>query len=748
MQINRKIDGYCIFAEASILEALRKISENKSGAIFVTTSHNRLEGVVTDGDIRRWLVRQEKVDLQLPVKSVTNKECCYAFLTDSRAQISKLFSSKIRIVPVIDEYHHLVGVATEGRAPIKIGHHYIGEQHPVFIIAEIGINHNGSIDLARQLVDEAVKAGADCVKFQLRNMQSLYGSEKHKKSVGQDLGAEYTLDILAKSQLTDQQMLEIFDYCLDVGILPLCTPWDLASLKLLDQWGMQAFKVASADLTNHQLIGEMIRIGKPIVCSTGMSSEREIIETSQLIIGNGTPLVLLHCNSTYPAPFKDVNLNYLSRLKEIGECSVGYSGHERGIAVPIAAVALGAKMIEKHFTLDKSMEGNDHKVSLLPEEFAMMVTQIRQVEESLGEGRSRLASQGERMNREVLAKSLFINCDVAQGSLIEESMVVIKSPGYGIQPNRLKEIIGKRAKRDLHSGDALFFSDIFGRDVTAREYKFDRPWGIPVRFHDYASLYSMSNPDFLEFHPSYKDMDIDYSRFFEDKLNCDFAVHAPDLFSGDFLLNLADPSPSHRARSIQEMQRVIDLANTLKPYFNVCRDIPIITSIGGFTKERHLTKSERAEQYGRLNESLNQLQTQGVEIMPQTLPPFPWYFGGQLYLNLFVDAEETMQWCQDTGYRVALDLSHAKLSCNYYQKSLSEYVKILGPYSGHLHIVDGKGVDGEGIQINEGEIDFVSICKVLNKYAPGVSFIPEIWQGHKNAGEGFWIALDRLEPML
>ena len=176
-------------------------------------------------------------------------------------------------------------------------------------------------------------------------------------------------------------MYTAFDHCKKVGIFPLCTPWDLESLAALETYGMEAYKVASADMTNHEMLTALARTGKPLICSTGMSDEEEIIQSVTLLKRLGTQYILLNCNSTYPPPFRDVNLRYMTRLREIGGCMVGHSGHERGINVAIAAVALGAKVIEKHITLDRNMEGNDHKVSLLPDEFRAMVEGIRQVEE-------------------------------------------------------------------------------------------------------------------------------------------------------------------------------------------------------------------------------------------------------------------------------------------------------------------------------------------------------------------------------
>ena len=203
-----------------------------------------------------------------------------------------------------------------------------------------------------------------------------------------------------------------------------------------------------------------------------MASEVEIRSGIRHLQNEGAGYVLLHCNSTYPTPFKDVNLRYLERLRDLAEAPVGYSGHERGIEVPIAAAALGAVVIEKHITLDRSMEGNDHKVSLLPDEFAQMIQGIRRVEESMGSGGERSISQGEMMNREVLAKSLVATCDVPAGTEITEAMVGIQSPGQGLQPNRLDDLIGKTLPVSKAAGDFFFPSDLETPAATPRAYRF------------------------------------------------------------------------------------------------------------------------------------------------------------------------------------------------------------------------------------------------------------------------------------
>ncbi|MDJ0688925.1 MAG: N-acetylneuraminate synthase family protein [Xenococcaceae cyanobacterium MO_188.B32] len=745
MLIDRNIAKYIVFAEDSVINALKKISDNKSKVIFSVTESGRLEGVMTDGDFRRWLITQKTIDLNKSVSKVANKNFKYVFDGDEPEKIQSYLSDKIEFVPLINKSHHLVAVARKRSNIVQIGEFTIDAESPSFIIAEIGNNHNGSLELARQLIDAAVLAGANCAKFQLRDLNSLYVNAGNANDAKEDLGSQYTLDLLSRFQLSPEEMFAAFDYCKEQGILPLCTPWDKNSLSLLEDYGMPAYKVASADFTHHDFLKVLAKTGKPLICSTGMSTENEIIETVNLLQGLGAIYVLLHCNSTYPAPFKDINLAYLDRLRELGDCLVGYSGHERDINVAIASVARGAKVIEKHFTLDKSMEGNDHKVSLLPQEFQAMVEGIRQVETAIGSSGDRRLSQGELMNRETLAKSLVINCDLQSGEIITESMIEVKSPGKGLQPNRKKELIGKKAKRNFKTGDFFYPSDLEQERVLARAYKFKRPWGLPVRYHDFKTILSKTNPDLLEFHLSYKDLEQDIKQYFDRVYDLDLVVHSPELFAGDVILDLCSTDNDYRQHSIQELQRVIDLTRSLKPYFSQASRPCIVTNVGGFTEDKPLPSSDKSQLYELLIYSLSALDTEGVEIIPQTMPPFPWHFGGQRYHNLFVAPQDTVRFCQEQNYRICLDVSHSKLACNHHKWSFKEFIEQVAGYTAHLHIADAEGIDGEGLQIGEGDIDFPALAEDLAKTASQASFIPEIWQGHKNDGEGFWISLNKLE---
>ncbi|MDB2389770.1 N-acetylneuraminate synthase family protein [Alphaproteobacteria bacterium] len=625
---------------------------------------------------------------------------------------------------------------------MKIGDLEIG-QKKVFVIAEIGNNHNGSLELAIDMVDSAVEMGADCVKFQMRNMASVYRKKSLEKH-GEDLGTEYILDLLERFQLSEDEHRIVNEHCLKKGIIYMCTPWDVLSVNALEKFNVPAFKVASADLTNLPLLECLVSTKKPLILSTGMSDESEIKITVDFLNQRQADFVLLHCNSTYPAPFHDINLNWIKNLRGIHSL-VGYSGHERGIAVTLAAVGLGAKVVERHLTFDRTMEGPDHAASLEPSEFRVLVSGIREIEEALGDGFERIVSQGEMINRENLAKSLVATSDLVKGTIIEPHHLKVMSPGQGLSAQSYPQLVGRKLFRDMKAEDYFYPSDLQDGRVEPRKYSFDRPWGVPVRYHDFAEYESKIQPDIFEFHLSYSDLDLNIDDYLSGPYNCGFVIHAPELFSGSRLMDLASPDSEYREFSITETQRVINITRALKKYFPTTDRPMIVANVGGFTMDKLLPRSELPFYYERFSESLSCLDMDGVELIPQTMAPFPWHFGGQRYQNIFVHAEEIVHWCKKLNLRMCFDISHSRLMCNHFGLDFYEFSEKIAPITGHLHLGDASGVNGEGLQIGDGDIDFSRLLAILDQLCPKASFIPEIWQGHKNGGEGFWIALEKLE---
>jgi N-acetylneuraminate synthase len=625
---------------------------------------------------------------------------------------------------------------------ITIGSHLIGKGRS-YIIAEIGNNHNGSLNRALEMVDLAKEMGADCAKFQMRNLDQVYRKRSLLKN-GEDLGTEYILDLLNRFELTLDEHRKIADYCSEKGIMYMCTPWDLRSVTQLEDFGVQAYKVASADLTNIPLISALVDTNKPLILSTGMSNPEEVSEVVSFLNRKNARYVLLHCNSTYPAPYHDIHLNWIHSLKKIHPL-VGYSGHERGIAVSLAAVAMGACVIERHFTLDRNMEGPDHAASLEFNEFKELIQGIREVEESMGSTGNRVVSQGEMINRENLSKSLVASRDLSKGDIIKASDVKVLSPGQGLSPLHYEKLIGKALSRDMAEEDFFYMSDVEEKRIKPRAYTFRQPWGIPVRYHDFKKYAEIIKPDLFEFHLSYSDMDLNPAEYLQGTYDCGFVVHAPELFSGSHLMDLATDNLEYRSISLKETQRVIDITRQLKQYFPKEHRPMIVANIGGFSMDAPVSEDKKVQYYRQFAQSLKELDAEGVEIIPQTMAPFPWHFGGQRYQNIFIHVDEIVAFCEENKLRMCYDVSHSKLACNYFNRDFYEFSEKIASVTAHIHMGDARGLNGEGLQIGEGNIDFDRLGRIFEIGCPKATFIPEIWQGHKNDGEGFWIALEKLE---
>ena len=629
---------------------------------------------------------------------------------------------------------------------MKIGKTEISE-NGTFIIAEIGNNHNGNFDLAVKMIDQAIDIGVDCVKFQMRNLDEVYRKKSLIKS-GEDLGTEYIIDLLNRFELSIEQHHKLFKYCIEKGIIYMCTPWDLKSVDVLESFGVLAYKVASADLTNMPLIEKLSQTKKPLIISTGMSKLEEIQKTVDLLKKRNCEFALLHCNSTYPAPFQDIHLNWISTLR-LEHDIVGYSGHERGIGVSLAAKALGARIIERHLTCDRNMEGPDHAASLEFNEFKQLVEGIRQLEQALGpKNKERKLSQGEMINRENLGKSLVASRNLSVGDVISEYDIKVASPGQGLSPQFKRQLIGVKVEREMLAEDFFFKSDIEGKKTYKNSYNFRLKWGIPVRYHDFEKFNKLSNPDLFEFHLSYSDMDLKISDYLKDKYKCGFVVHAPELFKGSHLMDLTSTDQEYLKFSISETQRVIEITKELNNFFPNQQNPKIVANIGGFSMDKPFNEKQKEEHYERFFENLRKLNMEGVEIIPQTMAPFPWHFGGQRFQNLFVHIDEIKRYCKAYNLKMCFDVSHSMLTSNHYGYDFYDFTETIAPFSSHIHMGDASGVNGEGLQIGEGDIDFDKLGKILKQKAPNSTFIPEIWQGHKNNGEGFFIALEKLENKL
>ncbi len=329
----------------------------------------------------------------------------------------------------------------------------------VFIIAEAGVNHNGSLELAKKLIDVAVEAGADAVKFQTFKADKLVSKRAQKADYQKQTTStdESQYDMIKKLELDENAHRVLISYCKDKKILFLSTSFDHDSIDLLHSFDMPIFKIPSGEITNLPYLQHIGRLGKEVILSTGMADLGEIEDALDILAQSGTPIeniTVLHATTEYPCPIEDVNLRAMRTIKAAFGVKVGYSDHTQGIEVPIAAIAMGASVIEKHFTLDRKMDGPDHKASLEPAELKAMVQGIRRVSEALGNGIKK-PSKSEVKNMSVARKSIVASCSIKAGEVFSVENLGIKRPGNGISPMRWDDVIGQVAQKDYQSDDLI-----------------------------------------------------------------------------------------------------------------------------------------------------------------------------------------------------------------------------------------------------------------------------------------------------
>ena len=333
-------------------------------------------------------------------------------------------------------------------------------QH-VLIIAEAGVNHNGSIEIAKQLVDKAVEAGADIIKFQTFKAEKLVSksakqAEYQIKNIGSKAD-DSQYNMLKKLELSEQDHQILIEYCQQKGIKFFSTAFDMESIDYLHSLNLGLWKIPSGEITNYPYIKKIAQYHEPVILSTGMCEMKDISAAMNVLLRNGVQknqITILHCNTEYPTPYEDVNLLAMLQIKNDFDVSIGYSDHTKGIEVSIAAVALGASVIEKHFTLDRNMEGPDHKASLEPDELKAMVSAIRNIEKALGTGEKTI-SESERKNIAIARKSIVAVCPIKKGEILTEQNLTVKRPGTGISPMRWEEVLGTKAIKDFEEEDLI-----------------------------------------------------------------------------------------------------------------------------------------------------------------------------------------------------------------------------------------------------------------------------------------------------
>ncbi|WP_041960236.1 N-acetylneuraminate synthase family protein [Sulfurospirillum arsenophilum] len=621
----------------------------------------------------------------------------------------------------------------------KLDKIFNNEETKSYIIAEIGINHNGSFEEAIKLIDASVLAGADAVKFQKRDLEAIYSEKILNDANSEEWNFEYLIPLLRDCELSHEDYRKIRVYCNEQKIDLIITPFDEKSADFVGELGVSGFKIASADMTNIELIKKANSYGRPLLISTGMWEEKDIRKCAILYKKNMVKYMFLLSQSTYPAPYENLNLKFVDVLQEISGFVAGYSGHERGVFIPVACVAMGFKVIEKHITFDQNQAGPDHKASILPAEFKQMVEEIRSLESALTS--KKVVNQAEILNKEAFAKSAVPIRDLPVGHVLIRNDVVFKSPGKGIFSHEIEDYFGKVLRNEVKK-DCYINSTDFGDIVKIEEWEkfsFTKDWGIKCRFHDYEK-YRVLNSPIVEFHCSETDLNVDFR---PSKIsNSQMILHAPEIFNRK-LVDICSQDKAIVDESLDIIQRSIEKTLELSKYFPNAKPKMVVHLGGMFLNQKELCDTRFLTEEAIRNFEKLRFDKDKIDILPENLPPRPWYLGGEWFQHGFMLADDMELFCNHFGFKMTYDVCHAQLYCNLFNVDLKEYTKKIMPFVGHVHISDAYGNNGEGVQIDEGCIDFDGLFSEMENYQ--FSWVSEIWSGHLHEGAGTYECMKRLK---
>lgn len=608
---------------------------------------------------------------------------------------------------------------------------------PVYIVCEIGINHNGSVERALALIDAAADAGVDAVKFQKRSLPDIYAPGVLQDANNSEWNFEYLMPLLRECELSEDDYRTISAHCHDRHLDLVVTPFDEVSLAFIATLDLAAVKIASADMTNLGLVRASAKLGLPLLISTGMWPAEDISRCAAIYQKEGLTFALLHTQSNYPAPYESINLGFINTLRTMADV-VGYSGHERGTFIPVAAVALGCRIIEKHITFDRNDKGPDHKASMLPDEWSRMVSEIRLLEKSLGDGKT--VNQAEIQNRELFAKSAVAVRPLKKGHILLPEDVMFRSPGKGIFPHEIDEYYKLALLKDVEQNHYIAAAD-FEKELCIVDWKpfsFQRRWGVKCRFHDFEEYAVLKTP-VIEFHCSQSDLDIPFNGRSDVS---ELIIHAPEIFNRE-LVDICSSDPGKVDRSLSVIQRSIDKAIAIGRKFPR-RKPRLVVHLGGMflDPQDHVDTAELTER-AVMNFRRLEFSPDEIEILPENLPPRPWYLGGEWHQHGFMTAEDMIAFCTACGLGMTFDMCHAYLYCSQYGLDLNAYTRQVRHIARHLHISDATGINGEGLQIGDGDIEFPSFIEALGD--ADFTWVPEVWSAHLHHGAGIYRALQLLE---
>ena len=722
--------------------------------LIVVDSDGELVGTLSSGDIRRSHQKHEQVKHQ-KVLDICNKNVIYARTSDSSTTVNRLLDAQTLCVPIIDNNRVVRRIAFLATPSLEIQDCQISsDRNNILLIAEIGVNHNGDFNIAKKLIEAAYASGFDAVKFQYRS-EDTYSTDTFES---QDLSVQYIKKELSRCSLSTKEYQHLFEYVKELGLLLICTPFDIKSLEYVLRHNLDAIKIASCDLTNKPLIQAASDTGLPLILSTGMSYEYEIIEAASLLSSRPN-VAFLHCNSTYPAPIEDLNMSYISRLSKITERPVGYSSHEGGGMAALVAVGCGARIIEVHITLDQGLSGSDHLASLPINKLDSYVKYVRQASHCLGDDLPRVPSQGEIINRSTLGKSLAYAASLKTNHIVQREDLELRSPGTGFQLNDIDQILGKKLLCDVEAGNLFKETDVSQESNFNCAAKSILEFtncnlipGIPVRYHDFESLNSRFQLPLYEFHLSAHDLTLNPSEYIDSSslLNKKVVFHAIEQYDDGFIIDLASSSRQTVEESIARIRILLQHLKHFKNTFGITEKIDVVINPGGFSVDGPCVQQEALSKTARVAEAITMLSSAApeFELLAQTMPPFPWHQGGRSFHNILTTPELVRNYIELSNKSICIDVSHTAMSANHFRFDLHEFMLEFSQYCFHYHLADASKSGQEGLQIDEGELDFKKVLSSIKKNSFTSSFIPEIWQGHLKQGSGFETAFQRITKYL
>lgn len=596
------------------------------------------------------------------------------------------------------------------------------------IIAEIGINHGGLFDTARDLISAASASGASGVKFQYRNLDNAYAFNATQ------IGDEILYKEITKNYLSPSQILRLLGHGKQLGMEVGTSFFDIADM---DDFGANLadfdfFKVPSVELNNVPLVKRMMGEGKLVLISTGCHSESEIVEALSNLQGDNW--IALHCVSNYPVVPFNAKLGYLKHLAKRWRREIGYSSHDEYWEVCLLAMLMGVSVIERHITFDKAAQGLDHTTSSTPDEFGRMVM----FAESLGlivagEG-PRVPNQGEMLNLQNLGRSFYVTEDIDVGEIVREEKLVFRAPRTGMGRRELSQYQGRPAMRPVRKGAVINRSVFEKKPRLADEIvaiAISKRIALPVRFHDQHDIQNQFPIGCYEFHLSFGDVHacLDGKTY---ESNNRYSIHLPDYVSSTELMDPFATDASQRTASRDILERTVDFAKALQDRTGA--DVPVV---GSFSIV-HNSLPEFYEAYAQL---LGAYRDHGVSILPQWLPPIAWYFGGSVRLNA-VNNRCDVELIKKHHLPICMDVCHLFMGECAFDLSAAEVLEELHANIQHLHVADAKGIDGEGLPFGDGDTKNLPVLRT----ALGMDCMKviEVWQGHLDNGAGFAQALTKV----